>query len=224
LLQLLGVATPLWGKCEDETHTPKSGNLESFMTLTTSELNCRGQNTSPWGVLYNVGKALKFRCRKWTYMSHSDICSTSYGRKKGRESNCQFDSRPQKGRNRPEPAVCRCSATHRWKDLKESYKFSLNLIPIQGLSRELQTPKVPGVSTGTISGLLFGSPGNKSHLDAGVAEQRREYYMGEGGGFPRVRVVVSQVSPCCPWLVPTPKVFPKVNWPSCGWFCAGPSN
>jgi hypothetical protein len=21
------VATPLWGKCEDETHTPKSGNL-----------------------------------------------------------------------------------------------------------------------------------------------------------------------------------------------------
>jgi hypothetical protein len=28
------------------------------------------------------------------------------------------------------------------------------------------------------------SPENKSHLDAGVAEQRREYYMGEGGGFP----------------------------------------
>jgi len=36
----------------------------------------------------------------------------------------------------------------------------------------------------TISGLLLGSLGNKSHLDAGAAEQRREYYMGEGGGFP----------------------------------------
>ncbi len=24
------IATPLWGKCEDETRTPKSGNLESF--------------------------------------------------------------------------------------------------------------------------------------------------------------------------------------------------
>jgi hypothetical protein len=26
------VATPLWAKCEDETHTPKSGNLESLGT------------------------------------------------------------------------------------------------------------------------------------------------------------------------------------------------
>jgi hypothetical protein len=44
-----------------------------------------------------------------------------------------------------------------------------------------------------------------------MAEQRREYYMGEGGGFPRVQAVVSQMSSCCPWLVPTPRVFPKVN-------------
>jgi hypothetical protein len=33
-----GVATPLWGKCEDETHTPKSGNLESFKTPKNLEL------------------------------------------------------------------------------------------------------------------------------------------------------------------------------------------
>jgi hypothetical protein len=33
----------------------------------------------------------------------------------------------------------------------------------------------------------------------------QEYYMGEGGGFPRVRAVVSQVSPCCPWLVLAPR-------------------
>ncbi len=36
------VATPLWVKCEDEIHTPKSGNLESFGTLKNSELDCRG--------------------------------------------------------------------------------------------------------------------------------------------------------------------------------------
>jgi hypothetical protein len=78
-------------------------------------------------------------------------------------------------------------------------------------SRELQAPKVPGIQTGTISRLLLGSPKNKNHLDASVAEQCREYYMGEGGGFPRVQAVVSQVSPCCPWLILTPKVFPKVN-------------
>jgi hypothetical protein len=39
------VATPLWAKCEDEIHTPKSGNLESFGTPATSELDNRGQNT-----------------------------------------------------------------------------------------------------------------------------------------------------------------------------------
>jgi hypothetical protein len=29
-------------------------------------------------------------------MNHLDICSTSYGKKKGRESNVQFDPWPQK--------------------------------------------------------------------------------------------------------------------------------
>jgi hypothetical protein len=45
--------------------------------------------------------------------------------------------------------------------------------------------------------------------------KRREYYMGEGGGFPRVRAVMSQMNLCCPWLVLTPKVFPNVNQPTC---------
>jgi hypothetical protein len=46
-----------------------------------------------------------------------------------------------------------------------------------------------------VSGLFLGSPRTKSHLDVDVAERRREYYMGEGGGFLRVRAVVSLVSP-----------------------------
>jgi hypothetical protein len=76
------VATPLWSKCEDETHTPKSGNLESSGTPTTSELDFRGQNTLPWGALYTIRNALKCRCRKWPRMSHLDIYSIGYGRKK----------------------------------------------------------------------------------------------------------------------------------------------
>ncbi len=81
------VATPLWAKCEDETHTPKSGNLESFGTLENSELDCRGQNTFHWGVLDIIEKVLNCRCPKWPHMSHLDIYSPSYGQKKGRESN-----------------------------------------------------------------------------------------------------------------------------------------
>jgi hypothetical protein len=35
--------------------------------------------------------------------------------------------------------------------------------------------------------------------------ERREYYMGEGVGFPRVWVVVSQVSPRLPMACPNTK-------------------
>jgi len=127
-------------------------------------------------------------------MSHLDICSTSYGKKKGRESNWQFDFRPLKVKNRPKPGVCKWSATHHWKSHNESYKCALDLIPIRGLSKELSIHKVSGVQTGTILGPLLGSPGTKSHLDVGATKQRREYYMGEGGSFLRVRAVVSLVS------------------------------
>jgi len=205
------LSQPHFEASEDETRTPKSGNLESSRTPAISELDCRCQNTSAWGVFYTVGKVLKCRCRKWPRMSHSDIWSTSYGQKKGRESNWQFDSRPLKVGNWPDPNVWRWSATDHWKALEESYKFAPDLVPIRGLNWELWAPKVSGVQSETISGLLFGSPEIKSHSDAGAVKQRREYYMGEGGGFPRVRAVVSQVSLCCPSLIPTPKVFLNVD-------------
>jgi hypothetical protein len=62
-----------------------------------------------------------------------------------------------------------------------------------------------GVQIGTVLGLLLGSLGNKSHFDAGAVEQRKEYYMEEGGGFPRVRAVVSQMSPRSPMACPSTK-------------------
>jgi hypothetical protein len=37
------VTTPLWDKCDDETHTPKSGKLESSGTPENSELEFKGQ-------------------------------------------------------------------------------------------------------------------------------------------------------------------------------------
>jgi hypothetical protein len=123
----------------------------------------------------------------------------------------QFDFRPLKVGNRPDPNVCSGSATHCWKALKESYKFSLDLIPIGGLSKELWSRKVLKVQIGTISRFLLGSPGIKRHSDVGATERHKEYYMREGGGFPRVRAVVSHVSSCCPWLFPTPRMFSNVK-------------
>jgi len=68
----------------------------------------------------------------------------------------------------------------------------------------------PGLQPGTVSGLLLGSPGKKCHSDVALAESCKEYYMGEGGGFPRVRAVVSQMSPSARGLSQHPRVFPNV--------------
>jgi len=189
------VITPFWGKCEIAIHTLENGTWESSGTPENSERDCRDQKTSHWGVLYTVEKVLKCKCPKWPRMSHLDICSTSYGRKKGWESNWQFDSRPLKVKNRPNFDACRWSATHCWKALEETYNFGLDLVPIRIRGEELWPSKVPRVQTETISGLHFRSLGKKSHLDASVVESCKEYYIGEGGGFPRVWAVVSQVSP-----------------------------
>jgi len=124
-------------KCENATHTLKSGKMESSKTPENSEDNLRGQISSPWCVLYINGKVLKRRCPKWPRMGHLDICSPSYGQKKGRESNCQFDSRPLKGGNRPLHDVASRSATRRWKALDKSYNFGSDLVPIQVRSEEL---------------------------------------------------------------------------------------
>ncbi len=68
-----------------------------------------------------------------------------------------------------------------------------------------------GVQTGIVSGFLLGNPGTKNHLDVGAVEKRREYYMGEGGGFPRVQAVVNLVSPKLPVACPSTKVLQNVN-------------
>jgi hypothetical protein len=124
---------------------PKVGDLESSETLESLEFERKGQNTSPWGVLGVIEKVLKCRCPKWPRIDHLDICSPSYGQKKGRESNWQFDSRPLKVENRPAPDVRWGSATRRWKALEEGYKFGWDLVPIGGWGEKLGCPKVPGV-------------------------------------------------------------------------------
>ncbi len=87
------------------------GELESIRTPESSRRNCRGQNPLEWKVLYIIEKLLKRRCLKWACITHLDIWNTSYGQKKGWESNWQFDSQPLKVKNRPDFLVCKWHAT-----------------------------------------------------------------------------------------------------------------
>jgi len=140
---------PTLAKCGGWSPTlGKSEDLESFGTPECSELDSKAQNTSHWGVLGVIEKVLKRRYRKWPRIGHLDICRPSYGQKKGRESNWQFDSRPLKVGNQPFPDLRIESAIRRWKDDDEGYKFDLDLVAIRLRSRELWAPKVPGLHPG----------------------------------------------------------------------------
>jgi hypothetical protein len=111
--------------------------------------------------------------------------------------------------------MCRWHATHWWKALDKIYNFVSYLISIRGLHTKLWGPKVTGILTLAISGLPFGSPGTKSHLDVGLVERHKVYYKGEGGGFPQVRAVVSLVSPSLPVARPSTKSALNMHWPLC---------
>jgi hypothetical protein len=162
------LSQPYYWKSGRMTLTFLKWGLGSPSWLKTSKFDFRGQNILHWGVFYIIGNLLKCRCRKWARMSYLDISSTSYDKKKGRESNWQFDSWPLKVRNRPDPGACKRIVTHRWKALDESYMFALDLIPIGGLSKKLWPRKVARVHTEIVSRLLLGNPGIKNHLDVGA--------------------------------------------------------
>ncbi len=155
------VATPLWPSVGVKPNISKVGDLESSGTPECLEFDSKAQNTSHWGVLGVIGKVLKRRYREWPRIGHLDICSPSYGQKKGRESNWQFDSWPLKVGNRPLLDLLIESAIRRWKDLDEGYKFGSDLVAIRLRSRELWAPKVPGLHPGQFRE-NFGTPTRES--------------------------------------------------------------
>jgi len=67
--------------------------------------------------------------------------------------------------------------------------------PDPSLGRGAMAVQSSGSPAGTVSGLHFGNPNKMCHSDVASATSRREYYKGEGDGFPRVRAVVSLVCP-----------------------------
>jgi hypothetical protein len=148
-----------------------------------------------WRFLYIIRKLLERKCLKWAHMTHLDIWNTSYGQKKGRKSNWQFDSQPLKVKNQPDFLMCRWRAKYSWKALNKGYNFASDLISIEGLHTKLWGPKVTEMLTLVILGFPFGSPRTKCHLNVSFVEGHIVYYKGEGGGFPQVRALMSLVSP-----------------------------
>ncbi len=148
-----------------------------------------------WGIPYIIGNLLEHRCLKWALMTHLDTSNTSYGQKKGWESNWQFDSQLLKVNNCPDFLTCRWRVTYHWKFLDEGYNFALDFISIEGLHTKLWPFKVMGVLILGILGLPFGSHGTKWHLGVSLVAMHKVYYKGEGGGSPQVWAVMNLVNP-----------------------------
>jgi hypothetical protein len=166
----LGVATPLWGKCEVVTHTPENGTWKSSEIPKNLALDFKGQNTLHWSVFYTVGKVLKSRCPKWPCMSHLDIFYHKLWSNEGPGIKLAIWLPTTKSRESTRPWCVQVECDTPWKALKERYEFASDLIPIRGLNKKLWTPKVPGVQIETILGLHFGNPGKKCHSDASTVE------------------------------------------------------
>jgi len=190
----------------------KSEELESSGTPECLEFDNKAQNTSHWGVLGVIRKVLKPRYRKWPRIGHLDICHPSYGQKKGRESNWQFDSQPLKVENRPLPDLRMESATRSLKDLDEGYKFGSDLVTIRLCSRELWASKVPRLHPGQFrdnSGTLTWESQEKEPFGCSPRNVAQRILYGGRWWLPPSPGRGVFRGPKCLWLVPTPKGVPE---------------
>jgi hypothetical protein len=119
-------------------------------------------------------------------MIHLSAYNTSYGQKKVWESKCQFDSQPLKVRNHLELCVCKYHAAYSWKGFDKGYNFPLDIASIKYLHKKLWVSKVPGVLISKISRCLTWKSQKKWHLGATPMASHKEYYKGEGDGFPQI--------------------------------------
>ncbi len=188
--------------------------LESLWTPKFSKNNRKGQNSLDWGVSYIIRNLLKRKCLKWICMTHLNIWNTSYGQKKGRKSNWQFDSRPLKVRNQPNFLAYYIPLESSWQGLQLCFRPHINRRSVE---------KVMGPqSRGNLKFENFWTPTwesrDKSHLDVALVEKHIVYYKGEGG-FPQIRAVVNFVSPNLSMVRCNTKSAQIMHKPTCCLIC-----
>ncbi len=119
---------------------------------------------------------LKRRCLKCTHIIHLNLICMSYDQKKGRESNSQFDSRPQIPWKKGSNEVRLERAIHHWKDIFKGCR----MLFLQFQKENLFEKDMNVQSFGTTR-VSLGSPREKWHLDVVPMERYRIYYR-EGSG------------------------------------------
>jgi hypothetical protein len=102
-------------------------------------------------------------------------------KKKGQESKYQFDSHPLKVGNFFEICCCRWHATYMVGKL---LMRGTPLLQSKVCIRSYDLPKCQESQFWEFQDSQLGNPRTKWHLDAAPMVNHREFYKGEGGGFP----------------------------------------
>jgi hypothetical protein len=185
--------------------------LDSRWTSESSKNDYKGQNPLYWSFPYIIGNLLECKCLKWARMTHLDTSNTSYGQKKGWESNWQFDSRPLKVENRPNFLTCKWRATYRLKALNKGYNFALNCTSIKGLQTSYGPPKSWESQLWKFRDSHLGVLGQNA-IWVRVLWPNTEYtIMGKVVVSPKSRPWWVLWVWVCPWLVLTTKNVPAMH-------------
>jgi hypothetical protein len=150
--------------------------------------------------------------------SHNPFGSLKHKLWPKQKPRVKFDSRPLKVKNLLNFIQRRWCVTYLWKSLYEGYNFSSNLTSIGGLHTKLWASKIAKNLILGILGLPFGSPETKWQLGVGPMARHKEYYKGEGDGFPQVWVVVSFMNLCLHVIRPCTKGVPTRTNQLAVWF------
>jgi hypothetical protein len=185
------------------------GTWESSGTPKSSEFDRKGQNTSYWRDLYIIGKLSKCRCPKWTRMTHVDICNTSYGQKKGRELNYQTDSLTPDHRKSGIDLIPLCAGYLRHVVGKIS-TMDTTLVWTSSWSKVCIKSYSPAKLQDSHPWQFQDSHLGQKTIQMSLPWSGAEYTIwGKVVASPRVRAVVSLVSPELPMACPSTKGAPE---------------
>jgi p-aminobenzoyl-glutamate transporter AbgT len=145
-----------WKSAKKWTHNSQVDSHFGSWNPKFSENDLQGQNSLNWKFPYTFEKFLRFICLKWACTIHLNTYNTSYGRKQGKESKCQFDFRPLKVKNLFELNACKWCATHCWKYFDKGYNFSLDLASIKGLQKNMGLQSCRSLNFGKFKALDLG--------------------------------------------------------------------
>jgi hypothetical protein len=204
------VATPLWGKCEDETCTSKSENLKSFETPETSERDCKSQNTSHWGVIYTLERSWSVDVENglaWTFRHLQHKLWLKEGSKVKLAVWLSTTKSWESTRPRCVRVECKTLLKSSWGELQVCFRPHPNQRSELGVMSS-QSPRSPNRDS-------FGTPPWESRdtkpFGCRWHGQTERILYGGRWWLPLSSGHVSQVNPCYPWLVPTPRVILNVN-------------